>query len=238
MALNLWAVLGGCVVAGAVAGAVKAANTDSSEPTPEPIPEPTPEPIPEYTEENSKPSDFVISGGLLKAYTGNAYNVIIPENVVEIGPDCFKGCNMYSVRMSNRVKKLHDGCFKYCFNLSSIRLSNTLREIGRECFRGCKSLQEIRIEGTVTHIYANNFLMCSSLIDVYLPNSLYKFEYDRHKVADSYDWDGHINHFTYYDERKKIDHIMFHYRGLSYNVYGLVNRLHSVRKAYYNRNRR
>ena len=44
----------------------------------------------------SNASDFVIENGVLKKYVGPGGDVVIPDNVKEIGYETFKGCKALS----------------------------------------------------------------------------------------------------------------------------------------------
>lgn len=145
-------------------------------------------------------NDFVIENGVLLKYNGSDSDVIIPDDVTEIGCNSFKGCeNLKSIEISNSVKdisrfafedcinltniKLPDGLkvinqgvFEYCRNLKSIIIPNEVIKIDEDAFRGCASLTSISIPNSVKNIGVHAFLSCG-LTDVSLPNSLAVIEH-------------------------------------------------------------
>ena len=52
-----------------------------------------------------KSKDFVIEAGVLKAYKGASADVVIPDNVTEIGEKCFAEMEIKSVTIPGSVKK-------------------------------------------------------------------------------------------------------------------------------------
>jgi len=50
--------------------------------------------------------DFVIEAGVLKEYHGESVDVIIPDTVLEISSECFKGMNLSSIRFPKSLKHL------------------------------------------------------------------------------------------------------------------------------------
>ena len=69
-------------------------------------------------------SDFVIEGGVLKQYAGPGGDVVIPEDVTEIGYGAFRGCTgLTSVTIPERVKNIGDFAFSGCKRLTSIEIA-------------------------------------------------------------------------------------------------------------------
>ena len=126
-------------------------------------------------------------------------NVIIPDNVTEIGTDAFRinkpnPAKMESVVIGAGVKTIPDNCFmgqknlktvtipagvekisKNAFSenssLTTIVLPESLKEIGTDAFRGC-GFTQITIPDNVTTIGERAFQSCASLTDVTLSKSL------------------------------------------------------------------
>lgn len=95
-------------------------------------------------------SDFVITkAGKLKKYKGSEENVIVPENIVEIGSRAF-----------------------YFSEIESIKLPQGLRIIGSEAFCGCCGLQSIIIPESVEKIEFD--AIPASLKYVRIPDRLIK----------------------------------------------------------------
>lgn len=52
--------------------------------------------------------DFVIEAGVLKEYHGEAVDVVLPETVLEISSECFKGMKLSSIKFPKSLKNLND----------------------------------------------------------------------------------------------------------------------------------
>lgn len=83
--------------------------------------ESAPEVLPQKVQ--SQADDFEIIGGVLTAYKGKDIDVVVPDGVLEIGPQVFM--NMSQIR--------------------SIYLPEGLKYVRREAFWGCKNLMKITI---------------------------------------------------------------------------------------------
>ena len=144
---------------------------------------------------NSK--DFVIRAGKLERYEGESLDVIVPDNVVEIGYAAFSNLPVASVKLPKNLKVIHDSAFSECSSLSSITIPDSVTEIDEACFRGCSSLktiiipesvkslgnyvferctglESVTIKGHITEIGEKAFQNCSSLKTVNLPKTLKK----------------------------------------------------------------
>ena len=100
-------------------------------------------------------SDFVIENGVLKKYTGEGGDVVIPEGVTAIG-------NL---------------AFSYCKNLQSIVIPEGVTKIGREAFEDCTNLQSIVIPESVNEIGDFAFISCSNLQSVVIPEGVAEIRY-------------------------------------------------------------
>lgn len=63
-------------------------------------------------------NDFVINDGVLKKYTGNDVDVVIPDGVTSIG----------------------DNAFSHCSSLENIEIPNSVTSIGNSAFGDCLGL--------------------------------------------------------------------------------------------------
>jgi len=89
--------------------------------------------------------DFVIDNGVLRCYTGNDSDVVIPEGVRKIRPNAFSGC----------------------VSLTSVTIPDSMTEIGIEAFSGCTGLAKVTIPQSVTVIGRMAFFRCEQLKEVY-----------------------------------------------------------------------
>ena len=102
----------------------------------------------------------------LSAYIGNSGNVVIPENVKNIGERAFAGCNLAMVTIPNSVTSIGEYAFDGCSSLTSITIPNSVTSIGEYAFHGCSSLTSITIPNSVTSIGYRLFSDCTSLTSV------------------------------------------------------------------------
>ena len=146
-------------------------------------------------EVKTKATDFEITGGVLKKYNGEDIDVIVPDNVLEIGTSAFEklqirsvqlprglkeidcqaffGCeNLASVSIPQGTKSIDDSAFDSCTALTSVQLSEGINQIGNEAFQGCISLQSVAIPKGITRIENFTFKDCKKLSSVQLPKGL------------------------------------------------------------------
>lgn len=142
-----------------------------------------------------KSKDFVIEAGVLKEYHGESVDVVIPDNVKEIGYRCFcdkaiervtiqegvteigweafSSCrNLKYIDMPKSVIKIDSQAFERCSSLKNIEFSESITEIGTEAFRDCFSLTSIRLPNNTIIIDNFAFANCLNLTDVTLPDNL------------------------------------------------------------------
>lgn len=85
----------------------------------------------------SKNNDFVIEAGVLKEYRGADVDVVIPNNVTEIGRECFCGKKIKSITIPESVTKIGKVAFKCCENISNVTFSNpSVKSLFLYKFRG------------------------------------------------------------------------------------------------------
>lgn len=117
--------------------------------------------------------DFVIEGGVLRAYKGESTIVEIPNNVKKIADGTkgvenekegvFEGMLIESVHLPEGIENIGAYCFCNCESLKEIYLPSTLKTISVEAFFNCKSLVSIDIPDSVTNIAYNAFDGCDHL---------------------------------------------------------------------------
>lgn len=117
--------------------------------------------------------DFVIEGGVLKAYKGESTVVKIPNNVKKIADGVkgfedekegvFEGMTIESVHLPEGLEYIGKFCFCECESLKEIHLPSTLKTISAHAFYRCKSLVSIDIPDSITNIAPNAFDGCDHL---------------------------------------------------------------------------
>ncbi len=96
--------------------------------------------------------EFSILDGTLISYNGSKKDVVVPDNVVEIGEQAFaKNKEITSVKMSDNVTFISAYAFMDCENLKKVTLSNNISYIGRGAFLR-SGLEEINLPKNITRI--------------------------------------------------------------------------------------
>lgn len=122
-----------------------------------------------YEDQNK---DFVIEAGVLKEYHGESVDVVIPNNVYEIGANAFENKKIKNITLSEKITEIGRAAFSGCSKLTSITIPNGVTEIGTSAFSGCSSLTDITIPDSVTKIGTSAFSGCSSLTRLTIPDSV------------------------------------------------------------------
>ena len=108
--------------------------------------------------------EFEIENGILKAYTGTANEVTVPEGVTEIGDDAFKGmANLLKVKLPESVRKIGDRAFKGCRQLNEVNFPEGLAEIGEYAFHRCHCMEEMIFPASMTSVGCYAFLYCDGV---------------------------------------------------------------------------
>lgn len=116
--------------------------------------------------------DFAIEGGVLKKYQGESVDVVIPENVYEIGQGAFERLHIKNVVIPNSVKAIRSGAFWECIFLESVTIPDGVTDIGYGAFKRCTSLKSVTIPNSVSSIGAESFAECASLKAITIPDSV------------------------------------------------------------------
>lgn len=89
--------------------------------------------------------DFLVSGGVLAAYRGNASEVTVPEGVRVIAAEAFKGHEeIESVSFPDSLLVVGEGAFEDCRNLGQIAFGKNVQEIKDRAFLG-NAMQEVSV---------------------------------------------------------------------------------------------
>jgi hypothetical protein len=97
-------------------------------------------------------------------------DVTIPDTVIEIGAGAFGNSSISSLKLPKNLKKLGNGAFAYCENLSgTITIPEGITEIPRSAFY-ITAITGVTIPESVTTIGEGAFGYCSELATVKLPS--------------------------------------------------------------------
>ncbi len=113
--------------------------------------------------------DFVIRSGILTQYKGESVDVVIPDNVLEIGANVFAN-NKYlsSVTLPASLRKIGSKAFYHCDSLTHIALPAGLRSIGNFAFSSCNALTVLTLPSSVQEVGDGAFCNCTHLAEVTL----------------------------------------------------------------------
>lgn len=118
-------------------------------------------------------SEFTIEGTILKAYSGNAAVVVVPEEVTDIGTVFMNNTYIQKVILPEGITQLANYAFYNCTNLAEINIPANVTTIGNYCFDYCGSLSTVIFEGTaLTSIGNYSFAFTTSLKAIDLPEEL------------------------------------------------------------------
>ena len=142
---------------------------------------------------------FEIVRGKLKKYEGSDENVMIPEEVTEIGDYAFSNApvrtviipetvsaigtgafyncrNLEEIVVPDSVRYVKDGLFSRCLNLKKAVLPDQITVLGKSTFYQCESLQSVRLPAHLEIIRRACFQQCHSLKTLVLPDSLMQID--------------------------------------------------------------
>ena len=146
--------------------------------------------------------NFTIDNGVLKGYSGDEreitipdgvyrigeyswdavfrdhkelINILLPEGLLQIGENTFKGCSeLVNITLPDSVKEIGNYAFEGCSGLSEIIIPDSVEKIGYGAFENCSGLTNISIPAGITSIEWSAFEGCSRLACVTIPDSLIK----------------------------------------------------------------
>lgn len=117
-------------------------------------------------------NNMIISNGVLKHYSGEDTEVVVPEGVVTIGTMAFYASNVTKVTLPSTVKYIDGSAFGECYNLESINLPEGLISIGDRAFRRSYKLDNIVFPSTLTSIGSEAFSGNSHLTSLVIPDNV------------------------------------------------------------------
>lgn len=97
--------------------------------------------------------EFLISGGVLVAYSGVGEDLAIPGGVRVIAAGAFAGHEeLRTVRIPDSVLVIGEAAFENCTGLQRVHLGDGVEKIGDRAFSGCGSLEAVRIPASVKEL--------------------------------------------------------------------------------------
>lgn len=120
-------------------------------------------------------------------------NLVIPEEVTNIGKDIFRGCtSVTSVTIPNGVTIIGPYSFAGCTNLINVSLPESIVSISHGAFWGCANLININIPSQTESIGTWTFSNCTSLESIIIPRSITSIGQD-----EEYDYIGYYGGGTF-----------------------------------------
>lgn len=94
----------------------------------------------------------VISLGCKLFVNSMIVRIVLPDTIVELGEECFKGSkNLCEVGLSSKLKSIGANCFSDCINLSAMLLPDSVKEVGNSAFYA-SGIQRISFSKNITEI--------------------------------------------------------------------------------------
>ena len=116
----------------------------------------------------TKEADFVIRGGVLEKYNGEAIDVVIPENVKVIGNGVFQNMPIQSVIIPEGVTEILRDAFNST-KITQVKIPKSVCAIGEGAFMNTP-IKQISLPSDVTFIGNSAFSSCGLEVLVIPPN--------------------------------------------------------------------
>lgn len=124
--------------------------------------------------------DFLISGGVLVAYSGNEENLSVPGGVRVIAAGVFAGHEeLRTVRIPDSVLAIGEAAFENCSGLQKVWLGDGVERIDDRAFFGCGSLESVRIPASVKELGLNALGSAEGIYRGSVPVSSYELSATR-----------------------------------------------------------
>ena len=121
--------------------------------------------------------DFLVEDGVVKRYIGVGGELVIPEEVKEIGDSAFINCAaVTSAELPEGIEVIRCAAFSWRTGLLKVKLPHSLRVIEEGAFEGCGSLVDVNIPEGVREIHVAAFHGCQALESIRIPTSLEIYE--------------------------------------------------------------
>ena len=117
--------------------------------------------------------DFLIEDGILKKYSGNNKEVVIPDEVKGIGNGAFSDrAGVKTVIIPDTVKSISDEAFQSCIELSEVNMGDGIETIGNGAFRSCAYLEKVTLSSGLKSIGKEAFANCYRLKNIIIPGTV------------------------------------------------------------------
>ena len=136
-----------------------------------PKPSVTPKPTPPPDVDVDENGFGVDQTGVLRAYTGDSADIVIPDSVNAIGEEVFKDSTVKRLVTHGGVKRILNSAFNNCGPLDSVTLAKGLKSIGEDAFYASE-LKELTIPEGVTKIESGAFHRCGQMESISIPSSV------------------------------------------------------------------
>lgn len=95
----------------------------------------------------------------------NFGTLVVPDKILAIGNNAFRGCQMQSVKIENGVNSIGNHAFENCNQLTTIQMvePSNLKEIGAYAFAGCTYLSAVKVPDTVKLLGNCCFKDCTNM---------------------------------------------------------------------------
>ena len=122
--------------------------------------------------EEFAPADKPLYGRYIFANTPSLKTVVLPEDLLSIGPNCFENSGVENIVLPETVRTICDAAFKNCDGITEVTFASKLIELGVEAFYDCDNLQKADLVYGVETLGANAFAFCEKLKQAYIPASV------------------------------------------------------------------
>lgn len=113
----------------------------------------------------SFPEKITYIGSYAFSNTSLSGAVIIPDDVIVIGQDAFRGTLIGSVSFSPRLNRIGSYAFSYCTSLTgTLTLPETLTYIGHHAFENCSFTGELHLPNSLEYIGEYAFYDCGFFV--------------------------------------------------------------------------
>jgi hypothetical protein len=113
------------------------------------------------------------------AFAGNNLlngTVVFPQQLSEIGVNCFSGCvGIDNILLNDSLSFIDSGAFQECSSITGLSLNTNLNGIEEKAFYNCSSINvDLPVPDSVQYIGSGAFEGCTSIGDVYVNSEAFQ----------------------------------------------------------------